>query len=460
MTTPTGSIKFSDITAEFGSPSGNNLGAFRINQSIGGRNWPLDDGVPISGSISFSQLRGKTINVVINDTGFSTKNVTSSNNYAQGVVVGGLKSLPSNTSGSDSKKIRYLVKSTMGANSTTQSISPTSVCYAFILNSGFLITNCIRNVSPVSDETTGTGTRNTTVSANGGSGTGLTINVEQIRQNFTTWQKVTYNFSIANSGSGYSNENVTVTAFGRTHTLAITVIGSGTSFKTGSWTPNTQLFYYITSSGLIVGYGGDGGEGAGTNGRWDTNTNTGVCGLDRGKDGGSAFGVTYPCTIIVENGGRIAGGGGGGGGGGFTYSGGSGDGRFMGGGGGGGAGLPSGGGGPRGTKCVDGGRNNNYGLDGDPGTTLLGGDGGRGSSWGDSGTTRRGGNGGNAGLNGEQGRPLSGSGPTGDGGSTRPGAPGGNAGPAVIRTSSSINVNITINTGGIVNGSTTAVGGV
>lgn len=69
MTTPTGTIKFSDITSEFGTPGGKNLGAFRVNQSIGGRSWTLDAGVPTSGTIRFSDLRGKTCNVVVDYTG-------------------------------------------------------------------------------------------------------------------------------------------------------------------------------------------------------------------------------------------------------------------------------------------------------------------------------------------------------------------------------------------------------
>lgn len=86
MTTPTGTIKFSDITSEFGTPSGKNLGAFRINQSIGDRSWPLDNGVPTSGTIKFSDLRGKTCNVVVDYAGndiLSTSTYTPA--FASGV---------------------------------------------------------------------------------------------------------------------------------------------------------------------------------------------------------------------------------------------------------------------------------------------------------------------------------------------------------------------------------------
>jgi hypothetical protein len=69
MTTPTGQISWSNIAAEFGTPSGKNLGAYRVNQAIGDRNWTLDTGVPTSGTIRFSDLRGKTCNVVVDYTG-------------------------------------------------------------------------------------------------------------------------------------------------------------------------------------------------------------------------------------------------------------------------------------------------------------------------------------------------------------------------------------------------------
>lgn len=69
MTTPTGTIKFSDIQAEFGTSTNNSFGAYRVNQTVGDRSWPLDAGVPTSGPIKFSDLRGKTCNVVVDYTG-------------------------------------------------------------------------------------------------------------------------------------------------------------------------------------------------------------------------------------------------------------------------------------------------------------------------------------------------------------------------------------------------------
>ena len=76
MTTPTGQISVSDIISEFGraAPDGDttgtafSLGKYRVNDSST-LNKPLDVGVPQSGQISFSDLRGKTRTVVFKYTG-------------------------------------------------------------------------------------------------------------------------------------------------------------------------------------------------------------------------------------------------------------------------------------------------------------------------------------------------------------------------------------------------------
>jgi hypothetical protein len=72
MTTPTGTIKASDIVDEFGYSRANNsvsLGDYRVNRTVSGlSNLPLDTGVPQSGAISFDSLRGKKLNVVVDCT--------------------------------------------------------------------------------------------------------------------------------------------------------------------------------------------------------------------------------------------------------------------------------------------------------------------------------------------------------------------------------------------------------
>jgi hypothetical protein len=123
MTTPTtGQISFSQIISEFGPsnpdaqnglPSRSKLGSYRVNQTIGGRNWTLDGGVPTSGSISFSQLRGKTLNVVVDYVGGETTSVgTAKDNFSNsGVVVGGFKGRPTS---SETKKVYNLIRRKIG----------------------------------------------------------------------------------------------------------------------------------------------------------------------------------------------------------------------------------------------------------------------------------------------------------------------------------------------------------
>ena len=61
-----GQIKFSEIASEFGQPSGNNLGAYRVSQNIGSlTNLPLDTGIPQSGQIKFSNFYGKEANIIV-----------------------------------------------------------------------------------------------------------------------------------------------------------------------------------------------------------------------------------------------------------------------------------------------------------------------------------------------------------------------------------------------------------
>ena len=65
--TPQNSISFQQITDEFGNPTQNKFGAYRVSQNIGGlSNLPLDDGIPQSGEIKFSDFYSKKLNVVVN----------------------------------------------------------------------------------------------------------------------------------------------------------------------------------------------------------------------------------------------------------------------------------------------------------------------------------------------------------------------------------------------------------
>lgn len=114
MTTPSGTIKFSDIEAEFGQNPVRKLGSYRVSQLVGDRNWPLDAGVPQSGTIRFSDLRNKTLNVVVDYPTESTR-VSSGTTYdSSGVVIGGFKSLPARSNSLQTKKVNHLIRTKIG----------------------------------------------------------------------------------------------------------------------------------------------------------------------------------------------------------------------------------------------------------------------------------------------------------------------------------------------------------
>lgn len=105
MPTPSsGTIKFSDLSNEFGPTTNVRLGAYRISQTVGTLSGlPLDSGVPQSGSISMSQLYGKRLNVVINYTNLpdNSTRLNARQSYTNGypgeiVVIGGFRSKPTN----------------------------------------------------------------------------------------------------------------------------------------------------------------------------------------------------------------------------------------------------------------------------------------------------------------------------------------------------------------------------
>lgn len=102
-----GQISFGQISAEFGMPSGKNLGAYRVSETYGAMsNIPLDPGIPQSGEIKFSDFHGKQLNVVVNYyDGGEGRRVLARNRYNNGPgngrvsVVGGFRGKPSNSSG-------------------------------------------------------------------------------------------------------------------------------------------------------------------------------------------------------------------------------------------------------------------------------------------------------------------------------------------------------------------------
>ena len=64
--TASGTIKYSEIIAEFGTPNNGGLGEFRLSESVGTLNdLPLDAGVPQTGQIKFSYFYSKRLNHVV-----------------------------------------------------------------------------------------------------------------------------------------------------------------------------------------------------------------------------------------------------------------------------------------------------------------------------------------------------------------------------------------------------------
>ena len=101
-------ISFRQIKDEFGLPPGKNLGAYRVNFSNtqhGGSlsGLPLDDGIPQSGTIRFSDFYGKRMNTVVDCYRGGTQTTANArdkyNNFSRTVVIGEYrspKSSPSN----------------------------------------------------------------------------------------------------------------------------------------------------------------------------------------------------------------------------------------------------------------------------------------------------------------------------------------------------------------------------
>jgi hypothetical protein len=129
MPTPSsGTIRFSDISNEFGIPSGRNLGAYRVNQSVGTlSNLPLDLGIPQSGAIAFSSFYNKRLNVVVNyanipDSSTRLNARSSYNANSNIVVIGGFRGRPSSP-----ENIRVLINVNTRVGSSKGSVTNVAV---------------------------------------------------------------------------------------------------------------------------------------------------------------------------------------------------------------------------------------------------------------------------------------------------------------------------------------------
>ena len=94
-------ISFGQIKNEFGLPPNNNIGAYRVsfsNTDVGGSlsGLPLDDGVPQSGTIRFSDFYGKRMNTVVDCFRGGTQTTANArqkyNNFQRTVVIGEFRS--------------------------------------------------------------------------------------------------------------------------------------------------------------------------------------------------------------------------------------------------------------------------------------------------------------------------------------------------------------------------------
>ena len=126
MTLPSsGQLNFSDITNEFGTPPNNNLGAFRISENHGSlSNLPLDNTIPQSGEIKFSDFYGRRLNVVVDcysgDDTETRVNARTKYNGSQVNVIGGFRSEPSPPTGI--KVIINVNKSIQSENNSNQNV--------------------------------------------------------------------------------------------------------------------------------------------------------------------------------------------------------------------------------------------------------------------------------------------------------------------------------------------------
>ena len=127
-----GPISFSQIANEFGTPPGKNLGAYRISQTIGELNIPLDDGIPTSGSIQFGNFYSKRLNIVVYCSGNRVVARDLYNANQSTFVIGGFTSRPGSSSG---KKVWIYTNEVIGSN-IPASWSPNNL-YCSLITGGF-----------------------------------------------------------------------------------------------------------------------------------------------------------------------------------------------------------------------------------------------------------------------------------------------------------------------------------
>ena len=111
----TGKISFSDIQREFGRTTNGSFGGYRITDTQGGQDFPLDDGIPTTGRIRFSDFHGKKLNILVDFYSENTQKQDIKGRFDENEihVIGPRDSKPSSTSG---KKIIAHVNKVVSAS--------------------------------------------------------------------------------------------------------------------------------------------------------------------------------------------------------------------------------------------------------------------------------------------------------------------------------------------------------
>lgn len=138
-------ISFSgDIENEFGQNPSRSLGDYRVSKRVGDFYFPLDEGIPTSGEISFADFAGKRLNIVVhfgtNGSNSRTTEISPNAGYqrfrddgegqgrwSKNVVIGGFKNKPS-TSQTSGKRIIIHVSGKVGGEKSTISTDKRLSC--------------------------------------------------------------------------------------------------------------------------------------------------------------------------------------------------------------------------------------------------------------------------------------------------------------------------------------------
>ena len=122
------SLSFTEIVNEFGNPTNNKIGNYRVNYSntpAGGSfsNLPLDAGIPQSGQIKFSDFYSKQLNIVVKgygggDQSWASKNAAAVYDNNEVEVIGGFKSRPGRNASDwqGGKTVKINVNKTIGSS--------------------------------------------------------------------------------------------------------------------------------------------------------------------------------------------------------------------------------------------------------------------------------------------------------------------------------------------------------